>query len=310
MALLESFRDIIEPFDPLHIEQIGPLSINTVGYLIADAIKALLESFRDIIEPFDPLHTYRADRTSLHQYCWVRNSATAFNLTQASVTLSQTPSRLLESFRDIIEPFHPLLIEQIGPLAINTAGDIIEPFHPLLIEQIGPLAINTAGIRIFAQIQNFDLTGLKWYVVEHVTFSTLRLAFSSKVTIPWITATGRYNAEARIGFIGHTAGGNYRFFLNRLETSVDVRVGTNIFGGGSLVLRELAIDLNIHDVNVQVTGMVGSSVLNNLINSLVQNAAQSLLVDQMQDISAMLSRELFDTVNEFLSRFSLQDILG
>ncbi|KAJ2943795.1 hypothetical protein O0L34_g8115 [Tuta absoluta] len=214
----------------------------------------------------------------------------------ASATLAELETRglIADSIKALLESFR----------------DVIEPLDPLHFDQIGPFSFDATGIRIFAEVRNFDLTGIKWYIVDQVTFSTLRLAFSSRVIIPWITATGQYDAEARIGFIGHSAGGSYRFFVNRLQTSVDIRVGTNIFGGGTLILRELDIDVKINDVTVQITGMVGSSMLNNIINSMVQNAAQTILVDQMQGISQTLSRELFDAVNDYLSRFSLDDIFG
>lgn len=56
--------------------------------------------------------------------------------------------------------------------------------------------------------------------------------------------------------------------------------------------------------------MVGSSILNSMINSMVQNAAHNLLVEELHLISEWLSVELFDVINDFLSNFTLDDLLG
>lgn len=43
----------------------------------------------------------------------------------------------------------------------------------------------------------------------------------------------------------------YRVFINRFEVGVDLRLGTNLFGG-HLTLRELDIKLDIHDTLVSL----------------------------------------------------------
>lgn len=56
--------------------------------------------------------------------------------------------------------------------------------------------------------------------------------------------------------------------------------------------------------------MVGSNILNGMINSLVQDIAHNLLVEELHTVAELLSRELFDTINELLSNFTLDDLLG
>lgn len=56
--------------------------------------------------------------------------------------------------------------------------------------------------------------------------------------------------------------------------------------------------------------MVGSSILNGVINTMVQNAARNVLVDELHVIGDMLTRELFDVINDVLGNFTLDDLLG
>lgn len=46
----------------------------------------------------------------------------------------------------------------------------------------------------------------------------------------------------------------YRVFAHRIEVGVDLRLGTNLFGG-HLVLRELDIKIDIHDTHVSSKNM-------------------------------------------------------
>ncbi|XP_063634751.1 uncharacterized protein LOC134805345 [Cydia splendana] len=201
---------------------------------------------------------------------------------------------LLESFRDVV---------------IN-GNDNFPILDPLILGPLGPVAVDIApGTRANFVIPYFHLDGLRWYVVDDVTFSPLRLTVGLHVTVPWLTFTGNYEAEARLGFlILHRAGGNYRVFINRLEVGVDLRLGTNLLGG-HLLLRELNIKIDIQDVNIRIEGMLGSNVLNNLINHFVQSITRDVVQNEMQNLSKLLSEELFDVINEVLKDYTLADIL-
>ncbi|XP_049887421.1 uncharacterized protein LOC126381901 [Pectinophora gossypiella] len=214
---------------------------------------------------------------------------------------TQDRNLVANAIRDALEGFRDDVIN---------GNDVLPPLDPFHVPHIGPFEYSATAIRVRGNLHNFQMEGLRWYVVDHVTFNTLRLALGVQITVPWLTFTGSYDAFARVALVTHNAGGNYRVFINRLQTSVDVRVGTNILGGGTLILRELNIDIVIHNINIQIDGMVGSSLLNNMINAWVQNMAQNLLRDELEAFSQLLSQQLFDVVAEFLANFTLDDLLG
>ncbi|KOB75642.1 Uncharacterized protein OBRU01_07157 [Operophtera brumata] len=98
-------------------------------------------------------------------------------------------------------------------------------------------------------------------------------------------------------------------FINRFEVGVDVRLGTNLLAG-HLLLRELDIRLDIADTFIQIDGMTGSSIINTFINSFVQSLTQEIIQNHLEDISQMISEEVFDTINEILKDYTLNDIMG
>nr|ABK22882.1 unknown [Picea sitchensis] len=203
--------------------------------------------------------------------------------------------------RDLLESFRPIVVN---------GNDYLPPLDPLTIESAGPFVVEVAtGTRANIAIHNFLMDGLRWYVVDDVNFSPLRLTFGLHMTLPWLTFTGTYEADARIGpLVVHRAGGNYRIFINRFELGVEMRLGTNLLGG-HLLLRTLDIKLDVQDVNIRVDGMVGSSLINAFINNLVQSITQDVVQNEMENISQMLSEELFDVINEFLKDYTLADLL-
>lgn len=50
------------------------------------------------------------------------------------------------------------------------------------------------SVRAKVGVNNFRAEGLRWYVVDHVTFNALRLNLGAQVTLPWLTVTGKYLA--------------------------------------------------------------------------------------------------------------------
>ncbi|XP_013193210.1 uncharacterized protein LOC106137022 isoform X2 [Amyelois transitella] len=222
-------------------------------------------------------------------------------LTSELVALNeQQRSLIADQIRNVLEGFRDVVIN---------GNDDLPPLDPLVVDSIGPFAYRTAGIRVTGNINKLHADGLRWYVVDEVTFNALRLAFGVHLTLPWLNANGSYDAQARILLLNHSAGGNFRVFVNRLEVGVDIRVGTNLLAG-HLVLRELAIKIDIHDTLIQIDGIFGSAVLNNLISDLVQNITQDTIQNELQNISELLSEELFDSINEILKDYTLADILG
>ncbi|XP_072936247.1 uncharacterized protein [Epargyreus clarus] len=198
---------------------------------------------------------------------------------------------MLESFRDVV---------------IN-GNDDVPPLDPLVINHLGPFVYTYTGVRMTANVRNFRMEGLRWYVVNDVRFDLLRLTTRIGMTVPWLVLTGAYDATAVIGFISHRSGGNFRIFINRVDVDVNARLGTNILGG-HLLLRELNINLDVHDVQIQIHGLTGSSVLNNLINALVQSVTRDFINNEMENVSQMISEALFDVINEFLKDFTLDDL--
>ncbi|XP_053601407.1 uncharacterized protein LOC128670065 [Plodia interpunctella] len=210
--------------------------------------------------------------------------------------------------RNLIEDQIANLLEGFRDVVIN-GNENIPPLDPVELQQIGPFSYSSNGIRVTGYINDLHADGLRWYIVDEVTFNALRLALGVRVTLPWLRVNGSYDANARILLLRHDAGGNFRVFVNRVEVSVDLRVGTNILAG-HLVLRELDIKIDIHDTLIQIDGLVGSPVLNNIISGLVQSITQAVIQNELEKVSQMLSEQLFDTINEVLKDYTIADILG
>ncbi|KAH9634158.1 hypothetical protein HF086_001360 [Spodoptera exigua] len=200
------------------------------------------------------------------------------------------------------------LIEDFRDVVIN-GNDDVPPLDPLEIPVIGPFDYKAPATTAQVTVNNFRMEGLRWYVLDTITFNPIRLAFGAHITIPWITVTGTYDARARLGLLSHRAGGNFRIFAHRIEVGLDMRVGTNLFGG-HLILRELNIKIDIHDTHIQISGMTGSNVINSFINGMIQNITQDLIQSEMENVSQMLSEELFDIINEVLKDYTIADIMG
>ncbi|CAH0406050.1 unnamed protein product [Chilo suppressalis] len=180
--------------------------------------------------------------------------------------IAQIINDALEGFRDVI---------------VN-GNDNIPPLDPFVIDQIGPFLYTALGVRATAEIRNLRVEGLRWFVVDHITFNPLRLLLGVQVTIPRITVTGSYDARARITLISHRAGGNFRVFAHRIIFGLNMRLGTSL-AGGHLFLRQLDIKIDIHDTFISIEGMTGSSILNALINSFVQSITQDVIQNEMEN---------------------------
>ncbi|CAH1643362.1 unnamed protein product [Spodoptera littoralis] len=200
------------------------------------------------------------------------------------------------------------MIEDFRDVVIN-GNDDLPPLDPLEVPVIGPFDYKAPATTAQVTVNNFRMEGLQWYVLDSITFNAIRLAFGAHITIPWITATGTYDARARIGLLSHRAGGNFRIFAHRIEVGLDMRVGTNLFGG-HLFLRELNIKIDIHDTHIQIHGMTGSNIINGFINGMIQNITQDLIQSEMENVSQMISEELFDVINDVLKDFTINDIMG
>ncbi|KAM3966818.1 uncharacterized protein ACR2FA_012356 [Aphomia sociella] len=208
-------------------------------------------------------------------------------------------------FEDIIKN----LLEDFRDIVIN-GNENLPPLDPLKVDHLGPFAVTATGIRATANIYNLNIEGLRWFVIDDVSFNALRLTLGVHVTLPWLTVTGSYDAQARLALLlTHKAGGNFRIFVNRLEVGVDLRLGTNILAG-HLTLRELDIKIDIHDTLIQIDGMTGSTIINNFISNLVQSITQDVIQSEVQNLGQLLSDSLFEPINEILKDFTLNDILG
>uniref|UniRef100_A0A2A4JDD6 Lipid-binding serum glycoprotein N-terminal domain-containing protein n=1 Tax=Heliothis virescens TaxID=7102 RepID=A0A2A4JDD6_HELVI len=212
----------------------------------------------------------------------------------------QSRNLVTDVIKDMVEDFRNVVIN---------GNENLPPLDPLVIPVIGPFEYKAPATVAEVTINDFRTEGLRWYVLDSVTFNAIRLSFGVHITIPWITVTGSYDARARLGLLSHRAGGNFRVFAHRIEFGMDLRVGTNLFGG-HLTLRELDIKIDIHDTHIQISGMTGSSIINSFINSLVQNVSQELIQSEMENVSKMLSEELFDIINDVLKDYTISDILG
>ncbi|KAG6452667.1 uncharacterized protein LOC115445110 [Manduca sexta] len=241
------------------------------------------------------------------------SSVLNFNLVAPEHEVTAEDEQLIQELstreqRSFIADLIKNTLESFRPIVIN-GNDDIPPLDPFQIDTIGPLYYMVTGVRATAQVNDFRVEGLRWYIVDRVTFNAFRLTLGVHVTIPWITVTGSYNTHAAVLLINHRASGNFRVFINRIDVGVDMRLGTNLIGG-HLKLRELDIKIDIHDTFIQITGMTGSSLLNNFISSTVNSLTQDVIQNEMANVSAMLSEELFDSINEILKDYTLADILG
>ncbi|KAJ8733932.1 hypothetical protein PYW07_014483 [Mythimna separata] len=221
-------------------------------------------------------------------------------ISELQTSEGQGRSLVADAIADLIEGFRDVVIN---------GNDDIPPLDPLVIPVIGPFDFQAPATTASVTINDFRKEGLRWYVLDKITFNAIRLSFAAHITIPWITVTGTYDARARLGLITHRAGGGFRVFAHRIEVGLDMRVGTNILGG-HLFLRELDIRIDIHDTHIQLHGMTGSSIINAFINNYVQNLTQELIQSEMENVSKMLSEELFDVINEILKDYTINDILG
>ncbi|KAL0850034.1 hypothetical protein ABMA28_011941 [Loxostege sticticalis] len=212
----------------------------------------------------------------------------------------QQRSLIAETIRNTLEGFRDVVIN---------GNDVVPVLDPFVIDHIGPFLYTNTGVRGEGNVRNLRVEGLKWYLVDRVNFNAFRLTLGVQITVPWIITTADYDARASVAFFTHNAGGNIRVFVNRLVVSVDLRLGTNIFGG-SLFLRQLDIKLDIHDTHIQLTGMFGSSLVNNFISSMVQSVTQEVIQSQLETVSQTVSEQLFDVINEFLKDFTIADISG
>ncbi|CAH0600333.1 unnamed protein product [Chrysodeixis includens] len=210
--------------------------------------------------------------------------------------------------RNVVTDAIENLLEDIRDVIIHGNEDL-PPLDPLEIDVIGPLNYDASGVKGDITINNLNVQGIRWFVLDDISFNALRLSFGIKITVPWVTVTGSYDARTRVGFLTHRAGGNFRVFAHRIEVGVDMRMGTNLFGG-HLVLRELDIKIDIHDTHIQITGMTGSNLVNSFISNMVQNISQDLIQSEMENFSKLLSDELFDVINDVLKDYTLADILG
>ncbi|XP_049697804.2 uncharacterized protein LOC110371440 isoform X1 [Helicoverpa armigera] len=221
--------------------------------------------------------------------------------------LSELAAQERES-RNIVTDAIKDMVEGFRDVVIN-GNDDLPPLDPLVVPVIGPFEYKAPATVAEVTVNDFRAEGLRWYVLDSVTFNAIRLSFGVHVTIPWITVTGSYDARARLGLLSHRAGGNFRIFAHRIEFGMDMRLGTNLFGG-HLILRELDIKIDIHDTHIQIHGMTGSSIINSFINGLVQSVSQELIQSEMENVSKMISEELFDVINEVLKDYTINDILG
>lgn len=202
--------------------------------------------------------------------------------------------------RSLLEDLIINLLEVFRDIVIN-GNDFLPPLDPLVIDQVGPFELSVTGVRASATIRDIRAEGLRWYVIDRVSFNPIRLTVSVHVTQPWFSLSCRYNTQARILLVRHRAAGNFRLFVHRIEVGVDVRLGTNLLGG-YLTLRELNIKIDIHDTLVHVDGMTGSRLINRFISNLVQNISQDLVQKHVDSVGDILSSVLFDVINEEIGR--------
>lgn len=59
---------------------------------------------------------------------------------------------------------------------------------------------------------------------------------------------------------------------------------------------------------ISITGMTGSSLINAVISNTIQNISQSVIQDNLEKISRILSEELFVIINEILKDYKLADL--
>ncbi|KAF9415185.1 hypothetical protein HW555_007061 [Spodoptera exigua] len=198
------------------------------------------------------------------------------------------------------------LIEDFRDVVIN-GNDDVPPLDPLEIPVIGPFDYKAPATTAQVTVNNFRMEGLRWYVLDTIHLQPDPTGFRRAHHYPLDYCT--YDARARLGLLSHRAGGNFRVFAHRIEVGLDMRVGTNLFGG-HLILRELNIKIDIHDTHIQISGMTGSNVINSFINGMIQNITQDLIQSEMENVSQMLSEELFDIINEVLKDYTIADIMG
>ncbi|CAG9107661.1 unnamed protein product [Plutella xylostella] len=210
--------------------------------------------------------------------------------------------------RNFIEDLILDALENARDVIIN-GNAVLPPLDPLTIDQLGPYRYSTTGARVSAEAKNLRLEGLRWFLVDRLVVNPLRLTFGLHITVPRLEFNSRYEVRARVALLlTHRSAGNIRVFLNRMEFGVDARLGTNIFGGGHLVLRSLNIKIDVHDTQISITGMTGSSLINAVISNTIQNISQSVIQDNLEKISRILSEELFVIINEILKDYKLADL--
>ncbi|XP_059049429.1 uncharacterized protein LOC131844533 [Achroia grisella] len=207
----------------------------------------------------------------------------------------------------ILEDLIINILEVFRDIVIN-GNDYIPPLDPLEIEHIGPFQFSVTGLRVTANIRDLRSEGLRWYVIDTVSFNPIRLTVGVHVTLPWFSVACRYDVETRILLVRHRAAGNFRLFIHRIEVGVDLRMGTNLVGG-YLTLRELEIKIDVHDTLVHIDGMTGSKLINRFISNLVQSISQDIVQKHIDSLGDFLSVVLFDVINDILQDYTINDIL-
>ncbi|GBP22905.1 hypothetical protein EVAR_95305_1 [Eumeta japonica] len=236
-----------------------------------------------------------------------------FKRTWAEQSISPSVSEFQDGQRSLVADRIKEFLENYRD-AVEHGSDNHPPLDPLEIDQFGPYSFQTdsiPSIRATVNARDVTVAGLKWYVVDEVTFNLLRLGIGFHLTVPRLTITGDYDAQARVAlFITHSAAGAFRFFINRFEVDGDMRLGVSTSEGGHLVLRELNLQVDIHDTSVYIEGLVESGLINFVLNWVLQNVSQDVIQSHRDDISQILTDMVFDIVNDVLKDFTLNDLIN
>lgn len=75
-------------------------------------------------------------------------------------------------------------------------------------------------------------------------------------------------------------------------------------------MTELKVKLSLNSLSADITGILGSEQVSQLVNSMIENYIPQMLDTNSNDIGEMISKYAMPIANEYLHELTLSDIIG